>query len=59
MEEAVLEIYNTLGVKQMEVKLPQGQKSHSFSVSHLAKGYYKVILKEKGNIRGQQGLVVE
>lgn len=59
MEEAVLEIYNTLGVKQMEVKLPQGQSSYSFYVSHLAKGYYKAILKEKGNIRGQQGLVVE
>ena len=59
MEEAVLEIYNTLGVKQMEVKLPHGQSSYSFSVSHLAKGYYKAIIKEKGNIRGQQGLVVE
>ena len=59
MEEAVLEIYNTLGIKQMEVKLPQGQSSYSFSISHLAKGYYKAILKEKGNIRGQQGLVVE
>ena len=59
MEEAVLEIYNTLGIKQMEVKLPQGQSSYSFSISHLTKGYYKAILKEKGNIRGQQGLVVE
>ncbi len=58
MEEAILEIYNTLGVKQMEIKLPQGQNSYSFSVSHLAKGYYKAIIKEKGNIRGQQGLVI-
>jgi hypothetical protein len=58
IEQGILEIYNTMGTKQMEVKLPKGQSSHKFSVAHLAKGYYKVILKEKGNIRGQVSLLI-
>ena len=58
IEQGILEIYNTMGTKLMEVKLPKGQSSYKFSVAHLAKGYYKVILKEKGNIRGQVSLLI-
>ncbi len=58
IEQGILEIYNTMGVKQIEVKLPKGQNSYKFSVAHLAKGYYKVILKEKGYLRGQVSLLI-
>ncbi len=58
IEQGILEIYNTMGTKLMEVKLPIGQNSHKFSVAHLAKGYYKVILKEKGILRGQVSLLI-
>ena len=58
IEQGILEIYNTMGTKLMEVKLPKGQNSHKFSVAHLAKGYYKVILKEKGKLRGQVSLLI-
>jgi hypothetical protein len=47
-----------MGTKLMEVKLPKGQNSHKFSVAHLAKGYYKVIIKEKGILRGQVSLLI-
>ena len=58
IEQGILEIYNTMGTKLMEVKLPKGQNSHKFSVAHLAKGYYKVIIKEKGILRGQVSLLI-
>jgi hypothetical protein len=58
IEQGILEIYNTMGTKLMEVKLPKGQNSHKFSVAHLAKGYYKVILKEKGILKGQVSLLI-
>lgn len=58
IEQGLLEIYNTMGTKLMEVKLPKGQNSYKFSVAHLAKGYYKVILKEKGYLRGQVSLLI-
>ncbi len=58
LEKGSLEIYNTMGVILMEIPLPKGKDRLSFSVAHLSKGLYKVILKDKGEVRGQESLVI-
>ncbi|MEI6696893.1 MAG: T9SS type A sorting domain-containing protein [Bacteroidota bacterium] len=58
IEQGKLEIYNTMGIKAMQIQLPKGQNTYNFSVSQLPKGFYKVILKDKSYIRGQVPLVI-
>ncbi|MFZ4401644.1 MAG: T9SS type A sorting domain-containing protein [Bacteroidales bacterium] len=59
MEKPVLEIYNSMGSLIKEIPLPKSRDNYTFSVSQLAKGYYKVILKDNGYVRGQAGLVIK
>ncbi|MFZ4401084.1 MAG: T9SS type A sorting domain-containing protein [Bacteroidales bacterium] len=59
MEKPVLEIYNSMGSLVKEIPLPKARDRYTFSVAQLAKGYYKVILKDNGYVRGQAGLVIK
>ncbi|MEI6696910.1 MAG: T9SS type A sorting domain-containing protein [Bacteroidota bacterium] len=58
LEKGSLEIYNTMGVQLMEIPLPKGKNSHSFSVAKLASGLYKLVLKDKEYVRGQASLII-
>ncbi|MCX6232467.1 MAG: T9SS type A sorting domain-containing protein [Bacteroidetes bacterium] len=58
LDKPVLEIYNILGVKVMDQTLPKSCTSFKLNIDKLSIGYYKVILKDKGFIRGQVPLIV-
>ncbi|MEI6823525.1 MAG: T9SS type A sorting domain-containing protein [Bacteroidota bacterium] len=58
-EEGDIHIYNMLGQIVYEEKIAKGSSQTKLSIQHLKAGLYKVIVKEKGMIKGEVSLVKE
>ncbi len=59
INEGELQIYNTLGQLVYEEKLSKASSQKEINIQSLKAGLYKVIVKEKGIIKGQVSLVKE
>ena len=59
IEEGSIHIYNMLGQIVYEEKIGKGSSQTKLSIQHLKTGIYKIIVKEKGIIKGQKSLIKE
>ncbi|MEI6823469.1 MAG: T9SS type A sorting domain-containing protein, partial [Bacteroidota bacterium] len=59
IEEGTIHIYNMLGQIVYEDKLEKGSSQSKISIQHLKAGLFKVIIREKGIIKGEVSLVKE
>jgi len=58
-EEGDIQLYNMLGQIVYKEKLVKGSSQTKLSIQHLKAGLYKVIVREKGIIKGEVSLVKE
>ena len=58
-EEGDIHIYNMLGQIVYEEKIAKGSLQTKLKIQHLKAGLYKVILREKGMMKGEVNLVKE
>ena len=58
-EEGDIHIYNMLGQIVYEEKIAKGTSQTKISIQHFKAGLYKVIIREKGIIKGEVSLIKE